>query len=256
MEKVRSRDIRATLMGASLIGVAALALSSCVSITSPAIEERLVSRQVSEKNYTIGQTLEAYVGGAIVRVKDYRVTDVARNEVEVKTDFAFDHFLFRRHFRAGEHYPYGGEATYDGRTYHVMKVDQFGIMFDDDGQVLNRIIGGIGQRGMVPVVMIYEFDPIPADAHVARVVVPQVDRAGFGKNFELIFTGLTADSIRVAYREYSPDNLARPAFYQDLTYPIGAGKIRFRDLDIEVLSAKADRIVYRVLADAPIANSR
>jgi len=53
---------------------------------------------------------------------------------------------------------------------------------------------------------------------------------------ELIYNGKTqANIIKIIYREYL-DDLARSAFYQDLTYDLTESKvIRFKNMDIEVL---------------------
>jgi len=54
---------------------------------------------------------------------------------------------------------------------------------------------------------------------------------------ELIYNGKSKDTIRLSYREYAND-MARPAFYQDLTYDLSESReIAFRDLRIEVLEA-------------------
>jgi hypothetical protein len=67
---------------------------------------------------------------------------------------------------------------------------------------------------------------------------------------ELVYSGIDGDTLRISYREYA-DNLARPAFAQDLTYPIdstGPTMIRFQAVQIEVIAANASEITYRVLS--------
>lgn len=63
---------------------------------------------------------------------------------------------------------------------------------------------------------------------------------------ELIYNGKTKDTIKVAYREYK-DDLARPAFYQDLTYDLSESKIiGFRRMNIEVIEATNSSIKFIV----------
>jgi hypothetical protein len=63
---------------------------------------------------------------------------------------------------------------------------------------------------------------------------------------ELIYNGKTKDTIRLSYREYV-DDMARPAFYQDLTYDLAESReIAFRDIRIEVLEATNSGIKFFV----------
>lgn len=70
---------------------------------------------------------------------------------------------------------------------------------------------------------------------------------GFKK--ELVFQGVDGQTLRVMYREFS-DDMARPAFSQDLTYPIAGGRasIIFRDLIIDVTAIESTSISYVVKA--------
>jgi hypothetical protein len=51
------------------------------------------------------------------------------------------------------------------------------------------------------------------------------------------------------YREYTPDNLARPAFYQNLTYPKDSSYVRFKQLKIKVNAVTNELIKYIVEED-------
>ena len=68
-------------------------------------------------------------------------------------------------------------------------------------------------------------------------------------NFELIYTGTDNTSLFMTYREYTPDNLARPAFFQNLVYPANSDTIRFRDIKIKVHDKANSQIVYTVTED-------
>jgi hypothetical protein len=64
---------------------------------------------------------------------------------------------------------------------------------------------------------------------------------------QLIYSGKTGSTIRIAYREFS-SNLARPAFYQELTYDLSESKIlTFRSTKIEVISATNSEITFSIL---------
>jgi hypothetical protein len=70
-----------------------------------------------------------------------------------------------------------------------------------------------------------------------------------GFKYELIYQGLDDGTLRIAYREFR-DNLARPAFSQDLTYtlsPEGETEVRFRDVIMAVHSANNSQVDYTLI---------
>lgn len=76
-----------------------------------------------------------------------------------------------------------------------------------------------------------------------------------GKKRELLYQGLSKGTVKVSYREFI-DNLARPAFTQDILYDLktdGTGEIAFNGLRIKILEASNSQIVY--ILEAPILGS-
>lgn len=66
---------------------------------------------------------------------------------------------------------------------------------------------------------------------------------------QIIYSGLTGTTLRAAYREFV-DNLARPAFAQELQYELGQDRvISFKSVRVEILSASNTLIEYRVVDD-------
>ena len=70
-----------------------------------------------------------------------------------------------------------------------------------------------------------------------------------GHDVELVYSGVTRDSIRLHYREYTQQDMARPAFSQDVTYERDATTIRFRNILIKVIQASGEQIRFVVLED-------
>lgn len=68
-------------------------------------------------------------------------------------------------------------------------------------------------------------------------------------NYELIYDGKSSNTIHIVYREYTSEGFARQAFYQNLKYESTAKTIRFKNINIEILSADNERIVFKVLDD-------
>jgi hypothetical protein len=70
-----------------------------------------------------------------------------------------------------------------------------------------------------------------------------------GFKYELIYRGLSDGIVTVSYKEYSND-LARPAFQQDLSYTLGSGDttVAFRNLRIEIHAADNFGINFTVIS--------
>jgi hypothetical protein len=79
--------------------------------------------------------------------------------------------------------------------------------------------------------------------------VPVVKTTKGYENYELLYTGVSATGINLTYREFSPDGLARVAFFQNLTYEATAKSIAFKKFKIAVEAATSESITFTVLAD-------
>jgi hypothetical protein len=67
--------------------------------------------------------------------------------------------------------------------------------------------------------------------------------------YELIYSGKNDVSLNATYREYSSDDLARQAFFQNLTYQANAKQIRFKDFVIQIHNVTNEQITYTILED-------
>ena len=228
-----------------------LLLASCAAVnTSPPIQI-LGEQHIADKNYVLGKSADAVVGGDVVRVRDFSITAIGASRVEVTDDFAFDHFAFSHKFRKGEVYPHLGTVEYQGKTYDILLVEAVGIgvLFDKDGVVFKKIIGGVGVRMVAsPVFVIYDFD-VPPGPHlrVLRGVAAKGHPGGIF--YQILFSGITSDAMHFTYREFDTTDLAKPALTQELTYPLKSGEIHFKNLVIAVNAITADRINYTVVSD-------
>ena len=96
----------------------------------------------------------------------------------------------------------------------------------------------------------WSYSPSPSDVHLIADSTEAVEMPPGAENFELIYGGSAGDTIQVLYREYRSNDLARPAFSQQLVYSKSAKRFRYRDFQIEVRDADNERIVYTVISDA------
>lgn len=226
-------------------------VSGCASISRVPDSQVVTEKQVSEKSYVLGKPADAFVGNVVIRVKDYVSTEVALNKVEVTSDFVFDGPLWTRQFRRGEGFRLAGIVEYEGSKFNVARIDeQRGVLFDDAGVVFEKMIANVDGVGMgPPVFVVYSYTVQPPGPHMRRVVEQRTAGRQAGQNYEIVFTGVTPDTIRMSYREYTADDLARPAFSQELTYPRTSTEIRFRNLVISIIEATPDHLRYAVLSD-------
>lgn len=64
---------------------------------------------------------------------------------------------------------------------------------------------------------------------------------------ELVYTGISQNTISVLYREFS-DDVARPAFSQDLKYDLSQGKtIGYKGARFEVVNATNTELTFKVI---------
>ena len=63
---------------------------------------------------------------------------------------------------------------------------------------------------------------------------------------ELLYNGRNKDSIKLLYREFKND-MARPAFSQELTYEIESKMIGFKNVRLEVIEATNTSIKYKIM---------
>jgi len=203
-----------------------------------------------DRNYEIGVQQQAYVGDPIVKVRDYYVQQASRPVLRADQPFTMKIPPFST-IRVGPESDWLIEGTKERRgiQYRLAKLDQMGPAFGlkflitEDGRFEGSAINLGGSR------MGFTYRPDPDNVRLLPVTATAVATAKGGTNFELVYFGTTGDAINIAYREYTPDDLARPAFSQNLVYSQKDRTIRFRDIVIEVASAGNQSITYTVVSD-------
>lgn len=90
---------------------------------------------------------------------------------------------------------------------------------------------------------------IPSETRLKRTKLTKKDAPGFRQ--ELLYNGKSGETIKVLYREFQ-DDMARPAFTQDLTYDLSESDvIGFQGVRIRVTKATNTAITYTVLRHFP-----
>ncbi|AVP97925.1 hypothetical protein C7S18_12260 [Ahniella affigens] len=234
-------------------------LVSCVSYApsrpvSPAqLNVATESKEVSDTSYQLGVERSAYVGEPLARVKKYQATQTQSDRFVTTAPVTLDPTPGEpKTYPAGTKLIAAGSVPYEGREYIAVKFEDgvpygwYHAMINPDGSFsgyfyaqLNRIVLANGKAA--------EFSP--ATFTLARERSENVSTSGAYVNFELVYSGITNDSINLLYREYTADDMARPAFSQNLVYEKSAKTIRFRNLVIDLVSASNEALTYTVTSD-------
>lgn len=89
----------------------------------------------------------------------------------------------------------------------------------------------------------------PPDLKFTEINQEEMDIQKGYTNYELIYNGTDGKSISMTYREFTPDDLAKPAFYQNLIYQADAKQIRFKNILIQLEQVSNEKIVFSVVSD-------
>jgi hypothetical protein len=241
---MKEKDMRLLFVTLAICGIV-----SCASVQPIAPPVVSTSEHKVDKNYELGKSQQVYVGQPLVRVRDYYERQ-ARVQV-VRADQAFRMLLppfIHADVAQGASARVVGTTQRNGKSYRVVVLPDAAaaalrILINDDGSFEGSAISNIGAE------MGFNYKPDPPDAKLIGDTATLVDKAKGYINFELVYGGTTSDSIQVLYREYTPDDMARPAFSQQLVYSLASKHIRFRDIQIDVATADNERIAYTVVAD-------
>lgn len=208
-------------------------------------------RHIVDKNYSIGAEQVAHVGQAVIRVKDYFGSPVPT--------FASQGAFSASLGGASVEYPAGTQVKatllvdHEGATYSaaaptpslpggaLLMIDQQGRYAGLAYTHQDEVFEACDDREYVCVT--------PKEISFTKAQSEDVvETPGFA-NFEIIYSGSTKDAINLLYREYTPKDMARPAFTQNLTYDRGSSHIRFRDVKIRVVEAGNESLRYAVESD-------
>ncbi len=223
-------------------------LCACATVT-PSLDGKGATdvAQRRERNYEVGVQQSVVVGDALVRARDFTESTTNITTMQASESFQLSGGMVTIYFQAGEQLPIVGERISDGVTYTVAQKDWYGIQVAPDGTIGPGVINGLGTASQV--LMAYRFQATPSTARFTRSTRTDVHRAATGQNFEIVFNGIDGQAMHFQYREYTADDMARPAFFQDLSYPLGTQVIRFRSLVIDVANVNAERITYTVRSE-------
>lgn len=234
------------ILGTIILSI--LFISGCMQqqIRTP-LKTFIGTDRLINKNYEIGQEKVAYVGQALVKVKDYKVNRFKSCYMNASDDFVISGGNVKVVGDKNTDYIIRGEISIDGNTYTVVNIpgnhsDNFGALIKSDGSVYSKMLTN-------NIINFYTFNSYPNDLRFITKEKEEIDINSGYLNYELIYCGTDGKSINISYREYTDDNMARPAFYQDVVYEVETSRIRFKDTEIQIHEATNEKIIFTVTSD-------
>jgi len=206
-----------------------------------------------EKNYKIGEEKTIFVGQEIIHVKTYTKKQhmyfreaTSQHDVAVDTAYIEDYKL---RVKKNDKFSITGKIEIDGKMFHMIQLPDYdkmwGLLVDDEGYILTTgIFNYYYGRMYYPQSIII----IPKDIKFSLEKNIVDISYTTGASYDLIYSGKNDISLNVSYREYF-DNLARPSFFQNLTYQANAKQIRFRDFVIQIHDMSDEKITFTILED-------
>lgn len=244
--------------------VISLALLGAKVRIRPPVYPQPEEQRVLERNYEIGVERTAFVGEAVVSLKDYVVLKQFAPMYKADRDFTIRNGGRSRKIRmtaqAGDRFVHVGTPTFtktiDGIPSSTEVIQSFAgrqmswwafprwalLLIDEDGKFTGRCVyANRLQAGHLVIE--------PKDTRFVPVVDEAIIERQERPYFEIVYTGRSDSVLTFMYREYTFDDFARPAFTQQLMYPSGTETVRFKAVQLRVHDATPEHIAYTVTAD-------
>jgi hypothetical protein len=224
-------------------------LTSCATQLQPVVGSAKSEKHQVTKTYSIGEVRSVNVGDPLIKLQDYWVETTETPVMVPDGPITLDGGPVHVFLNAGQKYPIHGRYTLDGIDYIAVQISaNHAVLVKPDGSLHNRVIAtSPGMNGYVTVV--YTMTLSDSSVRMTRDTKEEVKTTKGYENFEILYTGITGAALNLTYREFSPDGLARVAFFQNLTYESTAKTITFKKYRIAIDKATSEAITYRVLED-------
>lgn len=242
-----------------ILGLSA-GLCGCVSIKPPtnSVGDFKIA---AEKNYALNVESTVNVGEPIIVRKSYSFREVE----------SFDRAQVLNDFEAHGKVPLNSEVVRQAGTGEILPVVGTTVVKKNSCRIVllgvtnnnlpigllvrvesGEVIGAVWRNGFGSWgtgTLSYTITPQNTTFAPVKSVVVAKDKPY--ENFEIIFTGRIGQNATFLYREFSPDDLAKPAFYQNLTYNLETeDTVQFKKLRIKVLKVSNESIEFKVLSDS------
>jgi hypothetical protein len=229
-------------MKGAVIVCVALAMAACTPVqTRPVSTAPIATSRKIVKSYTLGEQKEVFVGQAAVAVKDYYVSKTFLPMVAATSRMRLlVNSVGNCSADSAVAIPVTRETTLDGVTELVVPLAcGASIMVGPDGTVARSAL--VANDLSIPI--------SPPSTKFVRTEREEIDTKSGYLNYELLFGGTDGKAFTLTYREYTPENMARSAFSQTLTFEATAKTIRFRNLRLTIKEVTSEHLLFSVVSD-------
>ena len=256
MKHIESLFCPRYLSACFIAGFFAMALGGCATPLKYDTPQFLSDKHEFVRNYQGGVPMTVNVGEPMVKVRDYWMESTESSVAVAERDVNLKGGPVNVDLLGGKKYQVKGRANIDGKDLTAVAFDEEpagfrAVLINADGTLHNRIAASIriGNRADELVAVIYALTISDPSVRLIREKVETIKIAKGYENYELLYTGVSATGLNLTYREFSPDGLARVAFFQNLTYEAGAKSITFKKFRISVEKATSESITFTVISD-------
>ncbi len=231
-------------------------LISCAPTVAPYIKTALGIEKIFERNYEVGRSKKSYVGEPMVKVKDYTLHRYTSDIMHASNDFTIKFGDMYYTGAKNTDYKIYGKTNIEGMTLkciNIVRNNMLDMMTDnlifikDDGSIYPKTTSKKVSGTIWSIMVSIQVEP--PDLKFTEINQEEMDIQKGYTNYELIYNGTDGKSISMTYREFTPDDLAKPAFYQNLIYQADAKQIRFKYILIQLEQVSNEKIVFSVVSD-------
>lgn len=210
------------------------------------------------KSYILGEKKTTFVGDPIVMWTEKIIKPSNPKMYVSKSDFELKGLylgkgLSRENIQLkankAEEFYYFGTTNVKGIDYSVI-----GINSDNDDNDYHLLITNNGTLNRNTIVdnelndSLTTETPYSLPEDIIFLKKEAIDMTA-GISREIIFGGVNDITLNATYREYTPNDTAHQAFYQNLVYQTSADTIRFRGFKIKVHEVTNEKITFTVVED-------
>jgi hypothetical protein len=241
----------------------AIGLTGCATSITHMAETVVKVDTINDKNYSIGVDKTVNVGEPMVRHRNYilahstlpvmRFSQQTRVDLGGMSTYSFNISPDTQYRVLGTLQYSNPRESYSPKLYYVVQMNPsvFAYILVEQNGSISKLFASLMHPMRQHEVLVHPptvttSNPSTVGTLESRANV-KMDK-GY-ENYELLYTGVNAQGINLTYREFSPEGLARVAFFQNLTYPKDSTVINFKHYKIQVNRATSEEINFKVITD-------
>lgn len=230
-------------------GVILIGCNQPVTLAPPA--HRSAPNHIIDASTKVGETVRATVGNHVLKVKDYWVVSESSDAMTPSSAFTFTGGPNTIAVMPGQSLKIAGETVLEGRKHTVLKVPNQSIFLLADSQtgaLSPKVLNSLTFNASDAMVMMWDFKSTPANITFSNSKLETIASSQTYINYEFIYSGKSGNNLNFLYREFTAADLAKPAFFQNVSYEVGQKEIEFKTIKLELIEASSNAVIVKILA--------